>query len=84
MVFGKIRGIVAKFVVVAALAIAVGGGSVAMIGPADASAAPKYTCEQAYQLGRSWDAYGSYLYAHRYIVEATYAFGKATAYFDYC
>jgi hypothetical protein len=84
MVTQKIRGMVGRFLVIAALALSIGAGSVAVSHPAHASAMPKYTCAQAYQLGQYWQTMGDLYFAWEMWSSAANAYGKASAYYDYC
>jgi hypothetical protein len=80
----KFRSIIARFVVVAGLAVALFVGSAAAFQPAGASAMPQYTCEQAFTLGEIWYAYGQVMFSLGQMTNAAAAWGKAAAYFDYC
>jgi hypothetical protein len=78
-----IRAVVGRFVVVGALVIAVVIGSVG-VRQSSVAAEGKYTCEQAGALGRMWLAVGNVFLAYDSSGAAAAAFGRATAYFDYC
>jgi hypothetical protein len=82
--FRSIQAMIGRLLVIAALAIVVTASSVAMSQPSDAAAAPKLTCEQALALATSWHVYADLMNAYGYYQQWSWAFGKATYYYEYC
>ena len=80
----NIRSVVGRFVLIGGLAIALTTGFVAVDHPSHASAMPKLTCVDAWKLGQSWQAYGDWLLAYGYYIQASAAYTKADSYFGMC
>lgn len=78
------RSAVARFVVVAGLAVALFVGSLTLGGAQDTSAMPKYSCAQAIKLVEINLATGNVFYALGNYQTASFYYGKAQAYADFC
>jgi hypothetical protein len=84
MALQKLRRMVGRLVVIAALALTIGVGSVAVSSPAQASAQPRLTCAQAYQVAKCFTMVGNDAYSVGDYAAAASAYGTASEFLDWC
>jgi hypothetical protein len=79
-----VRLALARLAVIVGLAVMVAAGSLAFGEAPEVAAMPKYTCDQAIKLSEMYLATGQIFYGIGDYQKASYYYGKAAAYADYC
>ncbi len=84
MAIQTIKTALARVVLIASLALTVATGSVALAGVPDVAAMPRYTCDQALALSKTYLATGNVFFGLGEYQMASFYYGMAAAYADYC